>query len=171
MEFEQRLDKILKEKNLVKEDSRPHTGIWYYLWFKPNWKLWTYPFYEGSKQPGHYELWQVLAEDIGHYYKLTADQISELQEAYMCMPRGRIDNTDILANNEFGKPVKTNKWFIFHGGDFPKPESAEIRKIISIFNLTGPELHGLTDKRIVDHEKTDGNHVAIAEALIGEIGK
>ena len=164
--FSERLDKILAQKNLVREDQAPHTGIWYYLWLKPKWKLWTYPYVDG-KEYSHYEVWQTLAEDVAKHYNLDSDQLSELQELPYAFPRGRVDTSDILATNQLGIPSQSGKYYILHGDDFPMSKDGEIKKIISIFNLIGPATRGQVEEKAVEHEMTDPKHVEAIKRIIG----
>jgi hypothetical protein len=161
--FEERLNKafgLSEDQNLSKvlsEDQTPHTGIWYYLWLKPTWKLWTYPYI--NRAPGHFEVWPILVELIATHYNLKPNETSILKEQYRCFPRGRIDKGDLK---------NPDKYFICHGDDFPIDKNGEIYKIISIFNLTIPQLHGLVEIVCDAHEKTDPKHINIAKMLIGE---
>ena len=157
--FENKLDNALglsKNKDLGKilseEGEVPHVGIWYYLWLKPDWKLWPYPYINRAR--GHYEVWPALSEIVSNHFHLLPNESSVLQEQYRCFPRGRIDKIG-------------DKWYICHGGDFPKDENGEINTIISRFNLTIPKIRGLVEIKIDDHEKTDPKHVNIAKMLIG----
>ena len=164
-DFSARLDKVLAQKNLLREDQTPHVGIWYYLWLKPKWQLWTYPYID--KQPSHYEVWQVLAEDVAKHYNLNSNQLIELQELPYCFPRGRVDTSDLLVRDPLSSPSKSGKWWLLHGDDFPLSKDGEIKKIISIFNLIGPANRGLVEERVATHEMIDPKHVEAAIKLIG----
>lgn len=168
MGFNERLEKALARKNLIREDQTPRTGIWYYLWLKPRWKLWTFPYVDVKKAYSHYEVWQALAEDVGRHYKLTERQVSDLQELPYCFPRGRVDTSDILATNELGEPnTRSDQWFLLHGNDFPLSKDGEIKKIISLFNLVGPATRDMVKELVVDHEKMVPDHVAKASVILG----
>ena len=161
-EFKKRLDKALKINFC--EDERPKTGIWYYLWKKPNWKLWTFP--RGSLY--HYEAWQTLAEELGSYYHLTEEQIEQLKELPYGLPRGRVDTSDSAL--ELGIiPSETGKYFLLHGDDFPFDKESEIRKIISLFNLTNFAVRGQVSEKVVEHETMLPKQVEEIQKILGPI--
>jgi hypothetical protein len=159
-DFREKLEKTLGRK--ISEDRRPKAGIWYYLWLDPKWELWTYTYTDQDENIAHYEAWQVLADKIATHYKITdKEQIEKLKEAYLGMPRGRVDSADTL-----GIEAHKGKWMIFHGNDFPLPPKAEIKKLIGIFDLTGLALAGKVEAIEVDHEKMDPNHQATVASVL-----
>ncbi len=159
-------DDFLKRlEGTLKEDRRPKLGIWYYLWLKPEWKLWHYEYTDVDKNLSHYEAWQVLAVDVAKHYGITdQSKIDALKEAYLCMPRGRVDSSQGL------NLTSTVEWYgIFHGNDFPKPQSAEVKKIIGLFDLTSLLFAEKVRVIQVEHEMMDSDHQNIAKGILGEI--
>jgi len=162
-DFIKKLEKTLGRK--ISEDRRPKSGIWYYLWLDPKWELWTYTYTNPDENIAHYEAWQVISDKIAAHYKITnEEQIEKLKEAYLGMPRGRIESADSL-----GLDVHKGKWILFHGNDFPLPQTAEIKKLIGIFDLTGLALAGRVEAVEVDHEKMDPTHQEIVTSIIGNM--
>jgi hypothetical protein len=162
MDFDAKLKRAL---GVVKEDRRPKLGIWYYLWLAPKWKLRTYTYTEDSKNLAHLEAWRAILPDIAEHYGITdRSKIDALEDAYTCMPRGRVDSNVGLGISD------TLEWYgVFHGNDFPLPMSAEIKKIIGMFDLTGLYLGGKVRVIETDHEKMEPSHRQIANQIIGEI--
>jgi hypothetical protein len=172
MTFDERLEAALAKKNIIREDAAPHTGIWYYLWLKPQWKLWTYPYHDVKKQWSHFEIWQELCKTVESHY--AVGHIEEMQELPYCFPRGRVDTSDILTTgeqmlrNEVKDPVMPAEYYLLHG-DWPSALSpaGELKKIISLFNLIGPANRNLVHVKETKHEMTDPKHVEAMENLIG----
>ena len=150
MNFEERLKRAIG----IKEDRKPKAGIWYYLYLKPKWKLWHYTYTEQSRNISHLEAWQILAEDVAKHYKITSkDVIDEMKELAYGFPRGRVDSTEGLGLSNQG-----NRWFIFHGDDFPLSKDGEIKKIVGLFDLSQQMMAGMVEIKEVDHERMDPNH-------------
>jgi len=154
--FEERLDKVL-----LKEDRKPKTGIWYYLWLKPKWKLWTYTYED--KHPSHLEAWQILAEDIANHYNLSDEKLEELKEVPYGLPRGRVDNNI----PDFPTFFTSNKWYILHGDDFPLSKAGEIKRIVSIFNLV--YVVNDVEVKVIGHEMMDPKHQERIQEILGPI--
>jgi hypothetical protein len=149
----------------IKEDSTPKIGIWYYLWLKPHWKLWTMPLTE-DKNWSHYEVWNaVLAEDVAKHHGLDDDQTERLKDVAYGMPRGRIDVKDLAL----GRP--TGNFTIYHGDDFPSSLSkeSELKKIIGRFDLTRLALENKVKIEVVDHEKMSESDKEQIQQIIGPI--
>lgn len=147
----------------IKEDSAPKIGIWYYLWLKPNWKLWTMPMKE-NQDWSHGEVWSAaLAEDVAKHYGLNSDQTEELKNAPYGLPRGRVDVRDLIM----GRP--TGGFHVYHGDDFPLPKESELKKIIGKFDLTRLTLENKVKIEVHDHEKMSESDKETIQNLIGPI--
>ena len=159
--LEERLEKAFG----IKEDSTPKIGIWYYLWLKPNWKLWTMPLTE-EKNWSHYEVWNgAIAEDLAKHYGLNDNQMERLKDVAYGFPRGRVDVKDLIS----GRPA--GGFTIYHGDDFPSKLSkeSELKKIIGKFDLTRLALENKIKIEVIDHEKMSESDKDAIQNLIGPV--
>ena len=90
-DFDAQLDEALKRERKLLESVQPSSGIWYYVYFKPDWRLEVYR----STDYGfirHEDAWKnYIVPELAKHYKLTPTQVRDLADAYQGMPRGRVD--------------------------------------------------------------------------------
>jgi hypothetical protein len=55
-----------------------------------------------------------VLKSIAHEYNLTQDDIASLKDAYMAIPRGRIQKEFDLKSGAY-----TGRYIVFHGDDIP----------------------------------------------------
>ena len=159
------LEKRLEKAFGIKEDSSPKIGIWYYLWFKPNWKLWTMPMKE-NKDWSHGEVWSAsLCEDLGNHYRLSPSDRDRLRNLPYGLPRGRVDVRELIQ----GRPA--GGWHVYHGDDFPSGlfKESELKKIIGLFDLTRLALQDQVKIVVVEHEKMSKSDKEEIQKILGPI--
>ena len=157
--FEQKLDAALKA-NMIKEDTRPSEGMWYFVWLKPRWELRVFKETEYGNLT-HQDAWyKYLAPIIGKHYKVDINKVvgtDSLKNAYACMPRGRVYVSE------------DGKYTFGNGDDFPiNPKKAQIM-LISQFELTKLALMGKTKWKYDEHERMIETDQAVVQALIGKV--
>jgi hypothetical protein len=159
--LEEALNRLQKE--LLLESQEPSPGIWYILWLKPNWELFTYKETE-FPNVDHSRVWTAaLHIKVAEHYKIDERKVKNLVYAF---PRGRV-----VYRNKRGRPIdintdKTGKWYLYHGRDFPGGISKWKKKIISEFNIAG-----FLDKiewDYDDHERMQRDDVLKMSSLIGK---
>lgn len=129
-------------------------GIWYYVWLKPEWKL--YVLYGELIQ--HADQWrESVVPDIAKHYKIDSRPLAPL---YYSMPRGRV------VSERYGE-----KYRIVHGGDFPSSlgESAEIKSLVGLFGLSNRMILGKVSVEFHEHETMDADHQKRMKKIIGKI--
>jgi hypothetical protein len=151
------------KRSLLKEDTRPAAGIWYFVWLKPVWKLEVYKDTEYGDST-HMDVWaKYVADEIASHYKVDVDKVlggvDSLRNMYQCMPRGRV----------FQNLKK--EWILAHGNDFPKKYGVNRAKkqIVSSFELTTLFLMGKARFAFDGHETMDKQERALAAKLLGKI--
>ena len=160
MSFDKKLDLALK-KALIKEDTRPSEGIWYYVWLKPKWVLYAFKATEFGDMT-HLDVWSSsLADVMAKHYKINPDQIindvDSLRNAHCCMPRGRV-----WKNPE-------GKWIFGHGNDFPIDTAKAMKVLPASFELTKEILNKNVTFRFEEHETMEKEDMLIVQALIGKV--
>lgn len=103
------------------------TGIWYYLFLQPDWKLETFRTDDYGEGVDHFNVWGThLVRILKQHYKLDVRTAARSKGLAYGMPRGRVDR---LASDD---------WVFFHGKDFPRGLTleSEKRKLISAFGLS-----------------------------------
>lgn len=159
-EFEKKLDAALK-KNMLKEDTRPSEGMWYFIWLKPRWELRVFKETEYGNLT-HQDCWyKYLAPVMGKHYKIdvkkVVNNVDSLENAYSCMPRGRV----YIAQD--------GKYTFGHGNDFPIDVKKAQMMLIAQFELTKLALMGKTKFKFDEHEQMIESDQEVAQTLIGKI--
>ena len=149
----------------LKEDTAPKLGIWYYLWLKPKWKLWTMPLGAEDRPWTHPEAWEVLAEDLGKHYQLDQERVELVKGLHYALPRGRVDTKELETGKQLGRIT------LYHGDDFPSGLSreGELKRIIAQFDLTKLALHDQIDALFARHKTMDANQQRMLQEVIGPI--
>jgi hypothetical protein len=170
-------EKLNKAFKIIKETRRmPTTGIWYYIWLKPQWELEVFPALDenGGKEYGdlsHLEAWMnYLAPKLVTHYglKLTNEQLEQLTDAYRGVPRGRVDISDDLIH---GTSKGSSIWFILHGNDFPRGKNmeSELGKIMRELRIAGYAASGKIKTKYSEHETMVESHQKVLQQFFGEI--
>jgi len=112
------------------------TGIWYYVWVDPAWRLDTYRADEYGEGVDHLTVWKKYVVPIlRKRYKLKAAVAQQVADVAYGVPRGRVDQVspDIYKSGE-----KPGNWMFYCGNDFPSTLTleSERRKLISAFGLS-----------------------------------
>jgi hypothetical protein len=167
MAMERKLDKILDNVEVIKEDVRPSEGIWYYIYLYPDWELIPVLATEYGGY-GHEQFWaRYLAPKIVDHYELGMgtkiyrdSAIRKIRELHLSMPRGRVSappKQKIEYAGTLGEKGSEDPgvWYFDHGNDFPAGMILEDqqKRLISLFNVTGPAISGNVEFREVDHER------------------
>jgi hypothetical protein len=147
--------------------DEPNIGIWYYIWLKPNWELrFLLRKLDDPKNVGHVKFWQSLVEEIDKHYSLTDEGISTLRGLPYGMPRGRVELKDATA----GRVLTPQTVFVlYHGNDFPLPKQAEIKTLITSFDLVPFALEHRVIDAFTDHETTVEEHRKKTQEILGPI--
>ncbi len=112
------------------------TGIWYYLFLHPDWRLETFRTDEYGEGVDHFHVWgRHLVPILKQHYKLDARVSGKLRELAYGMPRGRVDR---IAPEIHKVGERPGDGVFFHGKDFPRALTleSEKRKLISAFGLS-----------------------------------
>jgi hypothetical protein len=168
MHLRKKLDDILGVKvTVLKEDARPSSGIWYYVWLAPKWERVIVKHSEFGPY-GHPKFWEnYIADKIVKHYKLKLSDLAVVKELCYSMPRGRVDyvpKSDVELVGE-----KPDTWYMDFGGDIPGDVESEQRHLISGFNLTGFAIRNKVEFRVVPHEKMLETHKDAMQKLIGDV--
>lgn len=145
-------------KKVLKEDTKPSGGIWWYLWLKPKWVFISFKESEYGEIT-HADVWsKYVVEKVAKHYKVNPDKVvgfESLRNTYTCFPRGRVW-------------AKGDKFVISHGNDSPVSLAKLKNTVISEFNLVGFELN----KRLVvtfdEHEQMLQEDMEVFTALTRE---
>lgn len=109
------------------------TGIWYYVYLEPDWRLETWRADEHGEDVDHLGVWRTyLVPVLKDHYKLDDRAAERLKGLAYGVPRGRLDQTESEVR---GRP---GDWVFYHGQDFPSglTEESERRKLMSAFGLS-----------------------------------
>jgi len=150
-------------ENKVILAARPSAGIWYYV-FDGAWKLLMWRSNE-APYTGHPEVWEhIIAPRLAKTLGLDKPKAQMIGQLPYCMPRGRVDASEVEANGGY-------KWAFYHGNDFPSPldVEAEKRKLVSYFNLTSPFINKKVSFVEADHERMIAQEQAKFKELTGVI--
>ena len=144
------------------EQRKPATeGIWYWVYYAPNWKLEAFitsdPDDEALYQLGHPVAWSTyIVPLLKDHYKLEDVVARKLEELPYGMPRGRMGKEGGI-------------WKFWYGDDFPhglSPERAK-RQIISVFWLNAPAASGKVEWHVAPHEKMNVDDQIDVQSIIG----
>lgn len=112
------------------------TGIWYYVFLRPDWKLETFRTDDYGEGVDHFSAWGThILPILKQHYKLDARTAGRLKDLAYGMPRGRVDR---IAPEIHKVGERPGDWMFFHGKDFPRGLilESEKRKLISAFGLS-----------------------------------
>jgi hypothetical protein len=151
--------KLMRSRN--RTAMKPSEGIWYYVYLKPHWKLFTIPF-EKDKDFLHMEMWSniVVPELIKHYKIEEFQEKEDLTNLVYSLPRGRVVHT------------AKDTWVLYNGNDLPKSlsRSSEEKKIISSFGLTSLLLSKKNVEFAFDeHEQMEPRQKEELQEIIGKV--
>ena len=172
-ELEETLDQILGTKINIIEGVKPTEGIWYYVWFDPEWKRIFIPYSEYGSGHGHPGFWKrYIAPKVASHYRLDKEQLEQLGELPYSMPRGRVTQVPVETNVTVvigGEEEKPGHWYLDYGDDFPADldPDAEKKRIINAFYLTGFVLRGIAHFRVAPHEKMSSAEQGKLGRLLG----
>jgi len=171
MSLDQRLIEVLGADDVkflkqITEARRPITGIWYYIYFEPDWRLEAYKADE-YKNISHFEAWMhYIVPKLVTFYGLDGLEAKKLEDAYRGFPRGRVD---LNTSPDLIDP--SGKFMIFHGNDFPSGlnKTTEEGRILNHFNLAGLMARGVVEFKFSEHETMDKDHVSVVRSVVDEI--
>ena len=145
------------QKNIRKTASLPHTGIWYWVFLKPEWKLFTWDFPLKDKIDFlHVQVWPDLVRNhMRPHYKLDEDAILAASDLPYAFPRGRV--TAVVENGLL-------YLFIRHGNDTPIPNG--LRQVEDKFKLTQHVLLGQGEEIYDPHETMVAEQRTQMEAIL-----
>jgi hypothetical protein len=170
MPFDAQLDEALKRERALAESVQPTSGIWYYVWLDPEWRLEVFTAREYG-YIGHEDAWKkYVCPELVKHYKLTPAQARDLADAYQGMPRGRVDLSASTANFMVAGE-RPGAWYIWHGSDSPsgRSDKKEADVLVSRFNLTGPACRGLVVFKHAGHETMNAEDKQTVERILGPV--
>jgi hypothetical protein len=118
------------------ESREPMTGIWYYVYLHPEWKLETFRTDEYGEGVDHFGAWGThIVPILRAHYQLDDRTTARLKETAYGMPRGRVDR---ISPEIYKVGERPGDWVFFHGDDFPSGlvRASQERKLISAFGLS-----------------------------------
>jgi hypothetical protein len=169
-DFDAQLDEALKRERKIQESVQPSSGIWYYVYFKPDWRL---EVYKSSDYGfiGHEDAWKrYIVPELVKHYKLTSAQARDLADAHQGMPRGRVDISASTGGFRI-EGEEPGMWYLFHGSDSPiqRSEKKEMDALISQFNLIGLALRDKVQFKHKGHETMNAEDMETVQKILGPI--
>lgn len=165
----EKLDEVLTPAD---KENEKHQGIWYWVYLRPEWKLYAWPFGKFGEL-GHIDVWsKYVVPLIMDHYKLSEDKRQKLEKTYYAFPRGRIcyapQGIDVRLPGE-----EPGNWYIYHGGNTPGDSKDEVeahrREVLNAFGLNQAAARGLVHWKITEHESNLKEHVEKCREMIGEV--
>jgi hypothetical protein len=161
-----KIDRLLEKmrKEVLKEDTRPYEGLWYFVYYKPQWVLEAFKTTEYGEM-NHDECWEkFICAKLQDHYKVNPDKFvlvstaeSEMEEslraAYTGMPRGRV--------------TQGEKWVFYHGNDSPIPEGKLIKLLPAKFELTRHALEQGVKFEFDEHETMQEIDIQVVQSVLG----
>jgi hypothetical protein len=150
------------------DPTAPTPGIWYYVYYAPDWKLEIYRHKEFGLI-GHPEAWERhIVPRLASHYRLSPAQARKLAELCYAMPRGRVD-ASASSGGFVVEGEEPGCWYLFHGGDFPSclPAAAEERRLVNAFGLVRFALRNKARLKACGHETMNPEHQAAIREIIG----
>ena len=142
----------------------PSTGIWYYVWLRPHWKL----FVDREPLTQHMIYWpltqhmiywpQKVVPRLVRHYKLNDASRLELLPLSQSMPRGRVTY------------IGDGCYDIYHGAEWPAAiDRAPIRIIANAFGLRRQYAEFLVMGCFREHEEMRADHKRRLQKIIGKV--
>ena len=172
-----KLDEIAKKQLLLREDTRPSEGIWYFVFVKGVWQL---EFYKATEYGDitHDEVWRkYICMLLADNYKINPDErltVDAVPSHVKKIEPGKTDWTDTVRNSYRGMPrgrvtLIDGIYVCYHGNDSPLPGNKAETLVPAKFELTKLIFMKKVKWEFDDHETMLPTDRAIVEKAIGKM--